>query len=255
MQETQETRVQSLDREDPLQQEIAAVFLPGKSHGQRSLVGYSPQGRKEWVNTSAQGKGWLLPVIFEQRPILRIRGLLQQWWLSLFIWVMKYLTKWDPGGIRLPEADREQREAGVWCGFKPQLNGHEFEQASGVSDGQESLTCYSPWGLKKSDTTERLNWTDAKKSSLRCIWCSVHTLKEDYHLSWPFPTSIHYLSPSTILFPWENYFLGVRTVFFWGYKPIVSSCVCVYLLSHVWLFVIPWTIASQAPMSMEFSRQ
>ena len=23
------------------------VFLPAKSHGQRSLVGYSPQGRKE----------------------------------------------------------------------------------------------------------------------------------------------------------------------------------------------------------------
>ena len=23
------------------------VFLPGESHGQRSLVGYSPQGRKE----------------------------------------------------------------------------------------------------------------------------------------------------------------------------------------------------------------
>ena len=23
------------------------VFLPGKSHGQRSLVGYSPQGHKE----------------------------------------------------------------------------------------------------------------------------------------------------------------------------------------------------------------
>ena len=27
------------------------VFLPGESHGQRSLVGYSPQGRKEPVMT------------------------------------------------------------------------------------------------------------------------------------------------------------------------------------------------------------
>ena len=36
--------VQSLDREDPLEEEIATVssFLPGKSHGQRSLAGYSP---------------------------------------------------------------------------------------------------------------------------------------------------------------------------------------------------------------------
>ena len=29
------------------------VFLPGESHGQRSLVGYSPQGRKESVTTEA----------------------------------------------------------------------------------------------------------------------------------------------------------------------------------------------------------
>ena len=28
-----------------------AVFLPGESHGQRSLVGYSPWGRKEWDRT------------------------------------------------------------------------------------------------------------------------------------------------------------------------------------------------------------
>ena len=28
-----------------------------------------------------------------------------------------------------------------------------------------------------------------------------------------------------------------------------------YVLSHVWLFVTPWTVAHQAPLSMEFSRQ
>ena len=45
----QETWVQSLGQEDPLEKEMATtpVFLPGKSHGQRSLVGYSPWGRKE----------------------------------------------------------------------------------------------------------------------------------------------------------------------------------------------------------------
>ena len=37
------------------------------------------------------------------------------------------------------------------------LNGHEFEQALGVGEGQGSLVCGSPWGHKKSDTTERLN--------------------------------------------------------------------------------------------------
>ena len=49
MQETQKTLVWSLDQEDPLKQEWkpTSVFWPGKCHGQRSLVGYSPKGRKE----------------------------------------------------------------------------------------------------------------------------------------------------------------------------------------------------------------
>ena len=37
------------------------------------------------------------------------------------------------------------------------LDGHEFEQAPGVGDGQGSLACCSPWGGKELDTTERLN--------------------------------------------------------------------------------------------------
>ena len=44
-----ETRIQSLVQEDPLEKEMAIhpVLLPGKSHEQRSLVGYSPWGHKE----------------------------------------------------------------------------------------------------------------------------------------------------------------------------------------------------------------
>ena len=42
-------------------------------------------------------------------------------------------------------------------GCHHQLYGHEFEQALGVGDGQGSLACYSAWGLKESDTAERLN--------------------------------------------------------------------------------------------------
>ena len=38
-----------------------------------------------------------------------------------------------------------------------QLNGHEFEQAPGVGDGQGSLACCSPGGHKESDTTENVN--------------------------------------------------------------------------------------------------
>ena len=42
-------------------------------------------------------------------------------------------------------------------GWHNQRDGHEFDQALGVGDGQGSLACCSPWGHKESDTTERLN--------------------------------------------------------------------------------------------------
>ena len=45
-------------------------------------------------------------------------------------------------------------------GWHHRLNGHEFEQALGVGDGQGSLACCSPWGHKDLDTTERLNRTE-----------------------------------------------------------------------------------------------
>ena len=37
------------------------------------------------------------------------------------------------------------------------LNGHEFEQSQGDSEGQGGLGCCSPWGHKESDITEWLN--------------------------------------------------------------------------------------------------
>ena len=42
-------------------------------------------------------------------------------------------------------------------GWYHRLNGHEFEQALGVSDGLGGLACCSPWCHKESDTTEQLN--------------------------------------------------------------------------------------------------
>ena len=42
-------------------------------------------------------------------------------------------------------------------GWHHRLNGHEFEQAPGVGDGQGSLACCSPLGHKELDMTEQLN--------------------------------------------------------------------------------------------------
>jgi len=56
------------------------------------------------------------------------------------------------------EKDSRQEEKGMtkdeMVGWHHRLDGHEFEQAPGVGDGQGSLACYSPRGCKESDTTE-----------------------------------------------------------------------------------------------------
>ena len=55
-----------------------------------------------------------------------------------------------------------RRRRGRWRmrrlgGITDSIDGLEFEQASGVGDGQGSLACCSPRGHKESDMTEQLN--------------------------------------------------------------------------------------------------
>ena len=65
--------------------------------------------------------------------------------------VKSQLIRKDPD----TEKGRRQAEKGTtedeMVGWHHQLNGHEFEQALGVSDGQGSPVCCSPW-LKKNRT-------------------------------------------------------------------------------------------------------
>ena len=51
---TKETQFDPWDRKKPWRREwfLTPVFLPGESHGQRSLEGYSPWGRKELDTTT-----------------------------------------------------------------------------------------------------------------------------------------------------------------------------------------------------------
>ena len=48
-------------------------------------------------------------------------------------------------------------------GWHHQLNGYEFEQILGDSEGQGSLACCSPWGHKELDMTEQLNDNNKKQ--------------------------------------------------------------------------------------------
>ena len=42
-------------------------------------------------------------------------------------------------------------------GWHHRVDGHEFEQAPGVCDGQGSMLCCSPWGRRELDMAEQLN--------------------------------------------------------------------------------------------------
>jgi len=43
------------------------------------------------------------------------------------------------------EGGRRRGQQGMrWVGWHHRINGHEFEKAPGVGDGQGSLVCYSP---------------------------------------------------------------------------------------------------------------
>ena len=65
-----------------------------------------------------------------------------------------------------PDAGKDWRREGKgttedeMVGWYHRLDGHEFEQDSGVGDGQGGLVCCSPWDCKESDMTEWLKWTD-----------------------------------------------------------------------------------------------
>ena len=68
--------------------------------------------------------------------------------------------------VKDPDAGKDwgQEEKGTtedkMVGWHHWLNGHGFEKAPGVGDGQGGLVCRSPWGCKESDTTVQLIWND-----------------------------------------------------------------------------------------------
>ena len=68
----QETQVRSLGQEDPLEEEMAhASSLPGKSRGQRSLVGYSPWGREELDTTERLHFHFILVTVRSHKSVCR----------------------------------------------------------------------------------------------------------------------------------------------------------------------------------------
>ena len=99
----------------------------------------SPKGNQSWIfigRTDAEAKA----------PIL---------WLPK---TKNWLIEKDPDAGKDWRQEEKRATEDEMDGWPHQFNGHEFEQAPKVDDGQGSLVCCSPWGCKELDTTELLNW-------------------------------------------------------------------------------------------------
>ena len=62
------------------------------------------------------------------------------------------------------KAKGEETTEDEMVGWHHQLNGHKFEQTPGDSEGQGSLSCYSPWGsrVRRELMTEPQNNNERK---------------------------------------------------------------------------------------------
>ena len=67
----------------------------------------------------------------------------------------------DTGGGGWGQEEKGMTEDEM-AGWHHRLNGREFEWTPGVGDGQRGLACCSSWSCKQSNTTEWLNWTEAR---------------------------------------------------------------------------------------------
>ena len=100
-------------------------------------------------------------ILKEISPEYSLEGLMLKLKLQYFghlMWRTDSLKRpWCWEIWRQEEEGTREAEMVVWHHW---LNGHDFEQAPGVGDGQGSLVCCSPRGRKELDTTEWLNWID-----------------------------------------------------------------------------------------------
>ena len=84
------------------------------------------------------------------------------------LWVSKsVLTGKDPDAGKDWRQEQNGAPEDERVGWHHQINGHEFEQSPGDSEGQGSLACCSPQGHKESDTTEG-TWMHVGETNTSC---------------------------------------------------------------------------------------
>ena len=137
------------------------------SHAQMNMGDEEGWAPKNWCfQTVVLEKTLENPLDSKKFKPVNLKG--NQSWLFLEELMLK--LKFQYFGILMQKANSWKRP---WCGKDWRqkkraaedemvrknhwLNEHEFEQTLGDSEGQGSLSYYSPWGHKELDVTEQLN--------------------------------------------------------------------------------------------------
>ena len=111
----------------------------------------NPKGNQSWIfigRTDAEAEAQIL------------------WLLDVKNWLIRK----DPDAGKDWRRDEKGTTEDEIVGWHHQLDGHEFEQTPGDSEGQESLACCSPWGHKDKATGH--DWaTEQQPLSFRTPSC------------------------------------------------------------------------------------
>ena len=125
------------------------------------------------VSWTARRSNW--SILKEIRPEYSLEGLMLKLKLQYFGHLIGTTDSLEKtlmlGNWRQEEKGTTEDEMVGWYHW---LNGHEFEQAPGVGDGQGSLVCCSPWRHKESDMTEQFN----NKNRIKKGWSRGQVFKK-----------------------------------------------------------------------------
>ena len=97
-------------------------------------------------------------ILKEISPEYSLKGLMLKMKLQYFCHLMQRTDSLEKT-LMLGKIEGGRKRGWQKIEWHHRLNGHELEWTPEVGNGQESLVCCSPWGLKESDISEQMNWT------------------------------------------------------------------------------------------------
>ena len=132
----------------------------GKISAEELMLLYSDIGKDSRVPwTARRSNQWILkeisPEYLLEEQILKLK-------LRYFGHGMRRIDSLEKTLIlgKIERQEEKEMTENDMVGWHHWIDGHEFEQAPVVGDGQGSQASYSPWGCKELDMTERLNQTE-----------------------------------------------------------------------------------------------